>query len=127
MAEDWVGTQLSVYNDFEEDGFAITIRRPGSPGTFNASTLEYDGAGTNTDYSTYALKKRFNAVEQNMMRQQDVLVQSNDYLLIFPAYGLPDLTLDDKVVIDSTELTIVALDPVDPGNVRLLYRALIHG
>jgi len=119
---DWAAEQLDVYADFKAEGFVITVRQPGAPGTFNSETLEYDGAEADTDYQTFALKKSF------VINQIDgTIVQQNDYILLFPAYGLPDLTLDDIILIGSAELNVVSLTPIDPGNVRLLYRGHIRG
>jgi hypothetical protein len=92
--------------------------------------MEYTGATDDTDYTTYAIKKRFQIKDIN-----GTVVQQNDVLLIFPAYGadstgtlatLPCLTSDNQILIDSVVQNVVNLKAVDPGNVPLMYKALIR-
>jgi hypothetical protein len=121
MATDWTDEQISAYNDIKEDGFAITVRVPGSPGVFSPTTLAYVGATANVDYSTYGIKKEFS------IKQVDgTIIQQNDVLLIFPAYGLPDVTTDHQILIDSVVQNVVNLNSVEPGNTPVLYKAQIR-
>ena len=121
MAEDWPQEALDAYNDFKDDGFAIVVRVPGDPGVFNPSTLEYDGATDETDYNTYGIKK-----EYDIKQIDGTIVQSGDTQLFFPAHGLPDITSDNQVLIDSVVLEVVSMKTIDPGNYPLLYRAQIR-
>ncbi len=119
--EDWAKEALDVYNDFVNDGFSITVRVPGSPGVFNASTLKYVGATEDTDHETYGIKKNYD------IRQIDgKIIQSGDTMLYFPAYGLPTITSDNQILINSIALEVVSLKTVDPGNVPLIYLAQVR-
>jgi hypothetical protein len=116
MAEDWAAEQLDIYNDFVSEGFSLTVRVEGSPGTWNPDTLVYDGATADTDYSTYGLKKNYN------IRQIDgTIIQVNDTKLLIPAYELPALTTAHKILINSIEQNVINVSSVEPGNVALLY------
>ncbi len=122
MATNWPAEALGAYNDIAEEGFAIVVRTEGVPGTFNPTTLKYEDAAEDTDYATYGIKKRFSVARL----PSGTIVQANDYLLVFSAYGLPDLTTNSKIVVGGVELNVVTLGIVDPGNVRVLYEALIR-
>jgi len=122
MAENWGAEQLSIYNDFVEDGFQVTVRVPGVPGTFNPDTLVYDGATAASDIDTFGLKKQYD------IKQIDgTIIQSGDTRLLFPAYGLGSVTTDNVIVIGTTEVSVVSVKIVDPGNVALIYEVQIRG
>ena len=121
MAENWPQEALEVYNDFKEDGFEITIRVLGDRGEFDAGSLSYVGATAATDYTTYGVKKNYD------IRQVDgKIVQSGDTMLYFPAYGLPAITSDNQILINSTALEVVSLKTIDPGNYPLIYLAQVR-
>lgn len=121
MATDWTAEQKAVYEDLKEEGFSITVRVPGSPGTFNEETLAYTGSTANTDYTTYGIKKKY-----SLNQVDGKIIQRKDTRLIFPAYGLPDITPDHQILIDSVVQNVVNIDPVEPGNVALLYEAQVR-
>ena len=122
MAEDWTAEQLSIYNDFVEDGFALTVRTPGTPGTFDPETLDYSGGTVDADVITYGIKKNYD------IKQIDgTIIQSGDTRLLIPAYGLAAVTTDNQIVIDSAALEVVSVKTVDPGNVALISELQVRG
>ena len=127
---DWTAEALSIYEDFKTDGFAITIRVPGSEGEWNPDFLDWLGCEPAIDYTTYGLKKSYSIKDID-----GTVIQQGDTRLIFSAYGLdssgdlvdlPDLSTSNKILIDSEEQNIIDLSPVEPGNVVIMYEAQIR-
>ncbi|HCY86595.1 MAG TPA: hypothetical protein DHV36_15785 [Desulfobacteraceae bacterium] len=118
---DWNAEQKTIYDDFKDDGFEITIRTPGEPGDFNADTLQYDGATTPSTDTTFALKKKYKASQID-----GKIIQQNDTKLLFPAYGLPEIDTSHEILIDGAVQNVINIEAVDPGNVTLFYEAQIR-
>lgn len=131
MATDYDSERLDAYNDFKDEGFIITIRQKGSSGTWNPDTEVFDGSTPDVDYTTYALKKKYNTYEID-----GTVIKINDMKLFFPAYGsdssgilgvLPEITADNSILIGNAELEVINLFPIDPANEIILYEAQIRG
>lgn len=121
MAENWTAEQIGIYNDFAADGFTVTVRVEGSAGTWNPETLSYDNAADDTDYATYGIKTRY--YTQHI---DGTIIQMNDIKLLIPAYGLPALTINHKVLIGSIEQNVISVSSIEPGNVPLLYELQVR-
>jgi len=121
MATDWTAEQKAAYEDFKAEGFQITVRLPAEKSDFVEEHMEYWSDGSDTDYTTYAIKKKYSKAMIDGTR-----ITSKDQRLLFPAYGLPALTSKYQILIDSEELNVINLDVVDPGNVALIYEAQIR-
>lgn len=130
MGVNWTKLQTIVYKVFEKQGFGITVRVDGSPGTWNPTTMVYDSATDDTDYTTYAIKDQY-----DISRVDGTIVQQNDIRLFFPAYGanaagtlgaLPTLGAANKILIGGVEQNVVNLKPVDPGNTVIMYEGQIR-
>jgi len=131
MATDWAAERLEIYNTFKEEGFAASVRVPGSAGVWNDTTMAYVGATANTDYTVYAIKSNFKAGQID-----GSIVQQRDVLLLFSAYGLdadgdlgelPDLvTTSVQLVIGGVEQNVISIKAVAPGNVVLMYKAQLR-
>lgn len=122
MAIDWTAEQKAVYEDFKEEGFEITVRLPGAKAEFVEELMKYWSEGENTDVTTYALKKDY---KKSMI--DGTRITAKDKRLLFPAYGLPEITPKYQILIDGTKLNVIDLFVVDPGNVPLIYEAQIRG
>jgi len=127
---DWATEAMSIYEDFKAEEFEITVRVDGSDGVFDPVTMAYAGAVPDTDYKTYAIKKAFAIRDIN-----GTTIQTGDTRLIFAAYGtgaagtfgpLPTLTAGNKILINGTVQNVVVLNPVDPGDVAVMYEAQIR-
>lgn len=130
MATDWLAEQLSIYNDFEEEGFQITVRGIDTAGVFNPATLAYDNAEQGAVYTTYGIKK-----ECNLLEIKNTVVDQHNIKLLFPAYCLdadgnntilPLITPANKIVIAGVEQNVVGVQVVAPSNVFFLFKALIR-
>ena len=122
MALNWTNLQSTVYKILKKQGFALKVRVPGSSGVFNSTTLVYDGATADSDIDTYGIKASYS------IREIDgTIIQSGDTKLLFPAYGLGTVTPDNTIVIDSVEINVINVKPIDPGNVTLLYECQTRG
>lgn len=127
MATDWAQEAIDAYGDFEEDGFEISIRAEGSPGTWNPATFVYDGATDDVDVLTYAMYESVKIGYVDGSR-----VQMGDSLIAFSAYGLPDITIDNlsdySLVINGTTVNIVGIvEKVGVPGIPVLYRLLVRG
>jgi len=122
MALNWTKLQNLVYKTLKSQGFAITVRVPGSEGVWNDTTMAYTGATEDTDYTTYGIKKAYS------IRDIDgTIVQQNDTQLFFAASSLPALTTANKILISGVEQNVVNIKKTDPGDVALMWEAQIRG
>lgn len=122
MATDWDAEQLSAYADIEADGFSLTLRRPGSAGSFDPDTMAFIGATDPTDYQTYALRKDYKSSEVD-----GTIIQRGDSMLIVPAYGLPDvINTSDQIIIGSATSEVVFVNALSPGNVPILFNIQVR-
>jgi len=127
---DWATEAMSIYEDFKAEEFEITVRVDGSDGVFDPVTMAYAGAIPDTDYKTFAIKKAFSIRDIN-----GTTIQTGDTKLLFASYGtdaagtfgpLPTLTAGNKILINGVVQNVVVLNPVDPGNVAIMYEAQIR-
>lgn len=119
---DWAAEQLLAYEDIKADGFAVTVRNPGSPGVFDPDLMEWDDADTPNDVSTYAIRTEYKTREVD-----GTIIQKNDHLLVIPAYGLPaDLDTTYQVLIGSDVQNVVDITTLSPGNVPLLFNLQVR-
>lgn len=123
MTIDWVAEQEEFYYDIALDGFGITVRTPGSPGTFNSTTLKYVGATANSDVNTYAVIKNYSTKEID-----GTIIQSSDFKLIVPAYGLgAELnTTTKQILISSVVQNVISIKRFAPANVSLGYEVQVR-
>ena len=118
---DWTGEQRLVYDDIKAEGFEITVRKPGSIGTFDPDFMEWDSTGTPTDVLTYAIRKEYALKEID-----GTIIQRGDSILVVPAYGLSEIDVNCKVLIGFDEQNIVSIDQLSPGNVPLLFNLQVR-
>ena len=128
---DWTVEQRSVYEDIKAEGFEVTVRKPGLPGStgeFDPDTMDCVSVSTPVppvDYQTYAIRKEYSLKEID-----GTIIQRNDSMLVVPAYGLPDDIIDEgttyQVLIESVEQSVIHIGPVSPGNVPLLYNIQVR-
>ena len=96
MATDWAAEKLSFYNDIRDEGFEVTVKIKGSPGTFNPVTLVYDGATAASTTTTYAIRKEYKARDIDGTN-----IQIHDCQLVIPSYGLlSELSTAQEILID---------------------------
>lgn len=114
---DWSVEQLSAYEDIKADGFAITVRQPGSQSEFNPDTMAWEYTADPVDVETYAIRDEYKTSEVD-----GSIIQQGDCQLIVPAYGLqPGLDNTYQVLIDSEVHNIVNIGVLSPCNVPLLF------
>lgn len=127
---DWAAESMGIYEDLKAEGFELTVRVPGSEGEWNPESMAWGDGDSDTDYTTYGLKKSYSIKDID-----GTVIQQGDTRLIFSAYGLdssgdlvdlPDLSTSNKILIDSEEQNIIDLSPVEPGNVVIMYEAQIR-
>lgn len=119
---DWSAEQLSVYEDIKADGFAITVRLPGSPGAFDPDSMAFVGATEPVNVSTYAIRKEYSIKEVD-----GTIIQQGDSMLVVPAYGLSEnLDTTYQVLIGSDIQNVVHIGPVSPWNVHLLFNLQVR-
>ncbi len=127
---DWAAEGKGVYEDLKAEGFEITVRVEGPEGEWDDDLKSYFDAGADADYTTYGTKKAYSVRDIN-----GTTVQQDDTRLIFPAYGLdetgtlgplPALATTNKILIGGVEQNVVDLNPVDPGNVPIMYEAQVR-
>lgn len=122
MSTDWANEQMCVYDDVKDEGFALIIRQPGSPGEFNPDTMAWEGATDPVDVSTYAIRTEYKKNEID-----GTVVQQGDCLLLVPAYGLQSgLDTTYQVLIDSEVQNVVHIGTISPGNVPLLFKIQVR-
>lgn len=122
MTTNWTAEQKSVYQDFKSEGFAMSVRTPGSAGTYSETTMSYSGGTAAVDVATYGIKSRYEKQEID-----GTIIQRNDTRLLFPAYGLADVTPSKQILIGGVSQNVLNINAVSPGNVPLLYEAQIRG
>ena len=124
MATDWTAERLGVYQDIADEGFDVTVRVPGSEGTWSDTTMSYSSPTDDTDYTTYGIRQEYTSKEID-----GTVVQQGDSKLIIPALGLnssgtlvvlPTLTASHKILISSVEQNVVNVSRLAPGNVTLI-------
>lgn len=123
MTTDWAAEQSEAYDDIKEEGFPISVLRPGDPGTWNDETGTYDGKTEDVVYPSHAIKSKRNIVDA-----RGTIVQTDAAVLVIPALGLPiDLNLDanDKLQINAKDQNVTRVNVVDPGNVPIIYEVFI--
>lgn len=119
---DWALESQLAYEDIKADGFSIIIRRPGSPGTFNASTHAWVNPTADSDSPSFAIISSYKAKEF-----KGTVIQQGDALLIIPAYGLlEEISTSHRIIINSVAWEVINTSPVAPGNVTVLYFVLIR-
>jgi len=121
MATDWSAEQKSIYEDFESEGFEIIIRKPGVPEDFDEATMEYATGTDSVDVTTHALKKNY-----NISQIDGTVIKQTDIRLLFPAYGLGTIDTNNQILIGGVVQNVVNIQPVDPGNIPLLYEAQLR-
>ena len=122
MATDWTKEQLQFYLDMAIDGFSVTVRYPGDPGTFNPETLVYTGATANVDVSTFAIR-----AEYSINNIDGTRIQSNDSMLIIPAYGLSvEIDNTTQILINSVAQNVISVKKVAPANVIVAYKLQVR-
>ena len=108
--------QLDIYNDIKADGFPVIVRTPGEKGIFNDDTGVYDGATPNIDDRTFGLKKK-----RDIKDKDGTLIQAGMTILVIPAYGLPALDNNYKILINGDVQEVANIVKVDPQNIPLVY------
>jgi len=122
MATNWDVEKQDFYNDIKEDGFSVTVRVPGAPGSFNPETMEYDGAVSPVDTTTYGIIGSYRSYEID-----GTLIQKGDYRLYVPAQGLPsEITPDHEIKIGSDVQDVVSIKKINPGNVIVGYELQVR-
>lgn len=117
MTTDWTAEKLSFYQDLEAEGFAVSVRVPGSPGVFNPDTLLYVGAVAAVDTATYGIRRNYKIKDVD-----GTIIQQNDSMLIVPAYGLDaEIATSTEILINSVVQNIINVKKFNPGNVTLGY------
>lgn len=117
MSIDWLVEKLSLYQALKVDGFALTVRTPGTIGTFSETTLEYTGSTLPVDVTTYGVIKNYSANEIDGIR-----IQQRDLKLIISAYGLSsDLTTTNQIILNSVAHNIVSVKKFVPANLVFGY------
>lgn len=128
---DWTTEQLSSYEDIKAEGFGVTVRKPGLPGStgeFDPDTMDWVGVSTPVppvDYPTYAIRKEYSLKEVD-----GTIIQRDDSVLVVPAYSLPEDFINEgttyQVLIGGIEQSVVHIGLVAPGNVPLLYNIQVR-
>lgn len=123
MATDWTAEQKEFYYDIAFDGFGITVRTPGEPGTFDPVTLQYVGSTADVDVNTYAIIKNYSTKEID-----GTIIQASDFRLIIPAYGLvSELNKTTmQILISSVVQNIINIKRFAPANVSLGYEVQVR-
>ena len=122
MSTNWSYESYQLYLDLKSEGFAVTVRSMGSVGTFNPTTLTYTGSTTPTDYTTYGIFKEYSSREV-----RDLLIQRGDRKLIISSYGLPALTLNNQVFINSVAQNVIFVKQFAPANITIGYELQVRG
>lgn len=117
MAEDWAAIQGEVASALGEVGFPALIRRTSFAAGPNAWT---PGAQTVTDTDVTIISGAFEASQID-----GTLIRSTDRKITIEA-GQIAPTPDDKLVIGGIAHEIIAVMPLDPGGVALLYELQVR-
>ena len=83
--------------------------------------LQYWSDGDDVNALTYALKKKYT---ESMI--DGTRITKKDSKLLFPAYGLTEVSAKQKIVIDGVEQNVIDVQAIEPGNVPLIYEAQIR-
>lgn len=125
---DYTEIAADVLAALQEDGFAVTLRRP-SDQLYQPAAGEYAYAES-TDYDAWALiasRAMLSSGQIGDRKFPGTMIQTGDKELILAAPGLeitPKST--DLLVISGVAYQIISMIPVEPGGVVLFYRVLVR-
>jgi hypothetical protein len=133
MATDWEQERRDAYNDFADEGFPLTVIKPGDPGVYDPISDDWTGGTPDETWQTYGLQKSLtmgavlSLVGYSEGGTGSKLYQKGDTVLYIPALGLPD-DLDDRFLIEYRGKKKVIAEAIAyaPGDVPLIFQLLIR-
>ena len=114
MTFDYAALAITVTGLLEVFGFETTIRRQ-----TKAAQGVHEPAGTPSTVTVTALRDTFSE------KDQAVGPADAKEVLYLTAAATP--TLQDEVLLDGSYRKIVFVEPIAPGNVKLLFKVMVDG
>lgn len=123
---DYTSLAAEALGSLQDAGFSMTLRRT-TAGTFSPGGGTLSGGSTD-DYIVTGLDQAPTMSQGGGTGERffsGVMVQADDRFLLLAAFGMEIVPAPgDLLIIDGVSYTIMAVIPVRPGGVDLLYRVL---
>lgn len=100
----------------------VKLTRPGTPGTYNPRTGEYEGGSGSVTHTAPGVKIGY--------EQSDIdgtLIQRGDQQVYVPALGFARPETNEQITVGGAACTAVGVEVLAPGDTDILYILQVRG